>query len=327
MTNPPEYPIDQPVKMPQQGIWPPSVHRFDDKTVTALRLAEVTGRPLLMRGLPGVGKSQTARAAAAFAGRPFLAHVIDARTEPHDLMWRFDQVRRLADAQVGKPGKALPKDRAYLAPQTLWWAFDWNQAQRLLRGGSPPLAPPAGWQPGRDRAVVLIDEIDKADPELPNALLEVLSANGFRVPFTGQSVACGEAQRPLILITTNEERELPQPFLRRCLVRVLELPNKKDALIAELCRIGTDHQDWLMACERRSADQSCAIIKEVAACVADERLARLGSGDYLPGTAEFLDLVNGLAMLWPGNAAEQRKQLTEISRFALKKSAQLGQID
>jgi MoxR-like ATPase len=324
MTNLPNYRAVTPVEMPQQGIWPRAVHRFDDKTVVALRMAEVTGRPLLMRGLPGVGKSQTARAAAAFAERPFLAHVIDARTEPHDLMWRFDQVRRLADAQVGKPGKALPKDRAYLSPQTLWWAFDWNQAQRLLRGGSPPLPPPAGWQADRDRAVVLIDEIDKADPELPNALLEVLSANGFRVPFTGQDVRCDPSLRPLILITTNEERELPQPFLRRCLVRVLELPSQKDNLIAELSRIGVDHQDWLNACRPEGERLRCEIIGEVAARVADERLQRLHSGDYLPGTAEFLDLVNALAALEPGDATKQRQMLKDIGQFALKKSALLG---
>jgi MoxR-like ATPase len=306
--------------MPADAHWPASVHRFDTDTIAALRLAEVTGRPLLMRGLPGVGKSQSARAAAAAAGRPFLAQVIDGRTEPHDLMWRFDQVKRLADAQVSRRGEKLAAESAYLSPQALWWAFDWSGAAAMANGDLAPASVPKNWQPGRDRVVLLIDEIDKADPELPNALLEVLSANGFRVPFNGQTVSCPPQRRPLIVITTNEERELPAPFLRRCLVRRLELPDDPKALIAEWTRIATDHQSWQIAQGVRPAEQTCAIVAEVAARVAEERLKRWDPGDYRPGTAEFFDLVNGLAHLWPGDAAAQRSNLKLIDRFALDKS-------
>jgi MoxR-like ATPase len=320
MTTIAHYSPDQPVCMPADAHWPASVHRFDADTIAALRLAEVTGRPLLMRGLPGVGKSQSARAAAAAAGRPFLAQVIDGRTEPHDLMWRFDQVKRLADAQVSRHGKKFAAESDYLSPQALWWAFDWNGAAAMANGNSSPTSVPKDWLPDRDRAVLLIDEIDKADPELPNALLEVLSANGFRVPFNGQTVSCPPQRRPLIVITTNEERELPAPFLRRCLVRRLELTDDPKALIAEWTRIATDHQSWLIAQGVRPAEQTCAIVAEVAARVAEERLKRWDPGDYRPGTAEFLDLVNGLAQLWPGDAAAQRSNLKLIDQFALDKS-------
>ena len=120
----PEYPATTPIPIPSDGTWPKSVHVFDEDTVAALHAAEVTGRPLLLRGDPGTGKSETARAAAAAAGRPFVSVVIDGRTEPTDLKWRFDAVARLADAQVAKKNKALPDERAYLLPGPLWWAYN-----------------------------------------------------------------------------------------------------------------------------------------------------------------------------------------------------------
>lgn len=89
----PDYPLDQDVMLVRQGHLPASVHRFDNNAAVALRAAEACGRPLLIRGKPGVGKSQTARAAAVAAGRPFLSVVIDGRSEAQDLMWRFDAVQ------------------------------------------------------------------------------------------------------------------------------------------------------------------------------------------------------------------------------------------
>lgn len=82
----PEYPVDDPVSLPPCGTWPASVHRFDAGTAAALRAAEAAERPLLIRGDPGTGKSQTARAAAAAAGRLFVSVTIDGRTEAHDLL-------------------------------------------------------------------------------------------------------------------------------------------------------------------------------------------------------------------------------------------------
>ena len=78
-TSIPNYPVCKPIPMAQSRQWPAAVHRFNAKTVAALRAAEATNRPLLIRGLPGVGKSMSARAAATFAGRPLLAQVIDSR--------------------------------------------------------------------------------------------------------------------------------------------------------------------------------------------------------------------------------------------------------
>ena len=323
MLNIPDYPIDQDITIEPQDTWPGSVHLFRPDTVAALRAAEATGRPLLVRGLPGVGKSETARAAAAFAKRPFLSLVIDGRTEPDDLKWRVDAVKRLSDAQAHR---ALD-ERHYVRPDVLWWAFDWKDAleqERRARGDSAPERPrPAKWQVGQDRAVLLIDEIDKADPDLPNALLEVLANRGFTPPFAdAQPVCCSEATRPLILITTNEERELPAAFLRRCLVLTLELP-KGPALRRELIRLAQRHQEHRVVLHGR---QPAAVPQGGGRClildaVADEFLrlrASVQAGDYMPGTSEFLDLVNALATLYPDDEARQKQALTTLSQFVWK---------
>ncbi len=305
----PDYPVDTDILIAAQGTWPSSVHLFKRETVAALRAAEATGRPLLIRGLPGVGKSETARAAAAFAKRPFLSLVIDGRTEPDDLKWRVDAVKRLSDAQTGK----TKKESAYVRPEVLWWALDWAGAQsQSQRGGcrAPDVVVPSGWQPGRDRAVLLLDEIDKADPDLPNALLEVLANRGFTPPFAGLgAVCCDESAKPLIIITTNEERELPPAFLRRCLVLKLELP-PDDVLPAELIRLAQRHQ-------RHRGGGQCVILDEVAEAFMVLRKATR-AGEYLPATSEFLDLVQALATLCPDDAQAQREQLQWLRKFVWK---------
>ncbi len=318
----PNYPIDSDIEMDAQGSWPASVHRFDLKTAAALRAAEAAGRPLLIRGRPGVGKSQTARAAAAAAKRTFLSMVIDGRTEPHDLMWRFDAVRRLAHAQQ-RQGQDLPPERDYLRPQALWWAFNWKsaneQAQRV--GMAMPAIPTPGLYSGTDRAVLLIDEIDKADPELPNALLEVLANQGFSDPHGGVPVTCQPENRPLVILTTNEERELPAAFLRRCLVLTLQLPAKKKDLMVYLIDLGTRHQRFLASRGLRKEDAcSFEVMRQAASDLADRR-DEVGddSGLYAPGTAEYLDMLGALATLWPNDEATQLEELKLLGEFSLQK--------
>ena len=336
----PDYPVDTDIPLEAQGSWPASVHRFDYETTVALRAAEASGRPLLIRGKPGVGKSQTARAAAAGTRRRFLSGVIDGRTEPHDLMWRFDAVRRLADAQQSRAlspdgsSLTLPPESDYLRPEALWWAYHWTDAETQARKARSPTPP----QPARDtqapplrtdRAVLLIDEIDKADPDLPNALLEVLANQGFTVPGGDQPVTCTPASRPLILITTNEERELPAAFLRRCLVLTLELPEEPAKLISHLVTLGQRHQVFQIQRGLRSAQATCseAVMREAAGELAKRRIEADRQGLYLPGTAEFLDLVGALATLWPvpegrtDNDAQQLAQLATLRKFALRKDA------
>lgn len=335
--HPPHYRANHPIELPASGPWPPAVHRFTAPTVAALRAAEATNRPLLIRGKPGVGKSMTARAAAFEAApkRPFLSRVIDSRTEPDDLKAHFDAVRRLADAQVHRDGQhALASDASYLLPRELWWAFNWKSAQdqhalfcKRLQDQDRQLAArvpiaPAGWCHTQHRAVLLLDEIDKADPELPNALLEAFGSNGFAAPVTGELVSCEPSLRPLVILTTNEERELPSAFLRRCLVLWLALPDDEDELVAELVRIGEQHQSWLLRQPEghgRRAGQ-CKVIERAARAVAAAR-RELADSSYQPGTSEFLDLVGALAELAPDDEAAQTGMLDTLQQFVLHKAA------
>lgn len=315
----PSYTAGVPIQMPFSGTWPESVHEFESDTVAALMAAEVTGRPLLLRGDPGNGKTQTARAAAVVANRPFISVVIDGRTEPNDLKWRFDAVARLADAQVIREKGDLLEEHAYLIPGPLWWAYDWNTAQQRLdqinaarkHQLAVPAESPADWNAKQSRVVLLIDEIDKADPDLPNALLEVLANLGFREPYGGTKIGCTETTRPLIIITTNEERELPYAFLRRCMVHSLNLPTEDGELVRRLVHLGEQHQQNLQRKE-------CYILKDIAEYVASMRNKMSGTGLYMPGTSEYLDLVRAVAEM-ATQKNEQLKLLEQIAPFALNK--------
>lgn len=118
--------ITEPVKLPRCGTWGDAVHLFDQPSADALLAALAAGRPLLVQGEPGAGKSQLARAAAAVLGRAFIAYVVHARSEAQDLLWEFDAVARLGEAQVlGALPSSLSAEqrldpRRFLTPGPLW---------------------------------------------------------------------------------------------------------------------------------------------------------------------------------------------------------------
>lgn len=291
-------------------------HLFEPREVDAVNAALAAGRPLLVRGEPGSGKSQLARAAAKALGRAFVARVIDARTEARDLLWSFDAVRRLADAQVlaargasdaGAVEKELEELR-YVTPGPLWWAFNWGSAEAPAAGIAVAPSPQmAGAQP-ENGVVVLLDEIDKADSSVPNGLLDALGQGGFDGP-ARLRIECG-AVPPLVVVTTNEERALPDAFLRRCLVLQLRLPQDRATLIEWLKRRGRAHfsSDEL-------GDEVLANAAEMLA--ADrERLSRQGLTP--PGAAEYLDLLRAVARS-QRPSAEQLALLKRVREFALRK--------
>lgn len=300
----PVYPTDQNIDLEPYGTWPISVHRFDPVTATALRAAEAAGRPLLLRGHPGTGKSQTARAAAVWAKRLFVPVVIDGRSEAQDLQWHYDAVGRLSDAHA--TGTEARDAAFYLSPGPLWWAFDWKGAHEQWQErqqGEAPQQPP-GWTPAAG-TVLLIDEIDKADPDLPNAFLEVLGNQGFSLPFLGRRVVRG-AVPPLVVITTNEERELPPAFLRRCLVHILKAP-------ADLPTMGQRHL------ERRGLPCHPAVLKKAEGLIELDRTRAREQKTYAPGLAEYLDLVIAVATL-AATKGEQMELLDKTAGFVLDKA-------
>lgn len=285
-----------------------AAHLWRQEEVDALILACAARRPLLVRGEAGSGKSQLARAAAMELTRQtpgackvaLYAETIHARFEAMDLLYRFDAVARLADAEL----KMLdPTNNAYLQKGTLW------QAMQASQEGKP--------------AVLLIDEIDKADADVPNALLGVLGNRSFSVPVTKppQTVHC--EHMPLVIITTNEERELPAAFVRRCIVLNQNPP------------ASTDHTAFLQWLTERGAAHSHLHVDAKASLLAarqvlKDRTDAIRHGYPKVGLAEYIDLLTALHELSASvpdakRSAEQAKWLRRLSAYALVKGADQDQ--
>lgn len=309
------------LQLPAQGSWPAAVHEFDDASWWAIRAALAAERPLLVRGEPGTGKSQLARAAAVALKRAFVSEVVHARSESQDLQWRFDAVARLADAQAIGAARNVDDARAklapvnYLSPGALWWAFDWNgaQAQAVVCRSGVGRFVPTGWEPAQG-CVLLIDEIDKAEADLPNGLLETLGNGGFAVPWLEKAVGHDPNQEtPLVIITTNEERELPAAFVRRCLVLNLNLPAEEQAFKERLVARGKLHFKSLSGKVRQKAvDQ-----------LWEDRRVAMEAALPPPGQAEYLDMLRVLVKLAPSDETRQLAILSAIAPFALRKHVAL----
>jgi len=274
----------------------------------AVRVAEATGRPLLLRGDPGSGKSSLAAYIARQRGWRYYEHVVTSRTQARDLLWTFDSVRRLADAEVRAHGSEL-HDYDYVEPGVLWWAFARGSA--LRRGAAEGVEPAASKAASEaaseagtaiepnasvnehrsaEHAVVLIDEIDKADPDLPNGLLVPLGSNEFVVTETRTRIGAAHASgKRIIVITTNEERALPQAFLRRCVVLWLEHPKEK-----QLAEIGLAH---LREYEGAIAVADKALVDTLVTEMMTVRASAKQQGLRPPSTAEFLDALRACRSL------------------------------
>lgn len=313
-TAKPELPVGLPCYLEPIGSWPATWHVFDRLSADAIAMAWAAQRPLLVRGEPGTGKSQLARAAAHCLGRAFISEVVHARTEPQDLLWRFDTVGRLGDAQAAAVRQAngdggdLLDPQHYLSPGPLWWAFDWPGAEDCYarsrhRAARPPL--PTGWSAEKG-CVLLIDEIDKADSDVPNSLLEILGNRSFTVPWSNTVVGQSKVTPlPLVIVTTNEERELPAAFLRRCLVLHYELP---EDLVPWLIDRGAIH---FPSCSR-------AVLERAANQLIQDRADALEAGGTPPGQAEYLDLLRAVSTL-DAQEAGQLALLEQLSHFAYRK--------
>jgi MoxR-like ATPase len=315
---------DDILTIPKTGSWPETKHVFDEKSIWAVKAALTAQRPLLIRGEPGVGKSQLARAAAHAMNRAFISDVVHARSECQDLQWKFDSLARLGEAQILGIHKEKVDARKeldplkFLSPGVLWWAFNWRSAEDqaiscTTKTRKPEL--PEGWTKEKG-CVLLIDEIDKADADLPNGLLETMGNGAFTVPYLDEPVSLDEKTKPpLVVITTNEERELPSAFIRRCLVLHMRLPARETDLIP-----------WLTARGRIHFGDACSedICLKAAKLLWNDRQEALKHNHPVPGQAEYLDILRALSRMSKEKTgakkkAEQEKILQHISEFALKK--------
>ncbi|GGV47668.1 ATPase AAA [Kitasatospora herbaricolor] len=292
----------------------------------AVEVALATGRPLLLRGEPGSGKSSLAPWVARKRNWRYYEHVVTSHTRAKDLLWTFDSVRRLADAQALRTGRGrrtpAVDTSAYVVPGPLWWAFAPYSAADATSRSHAALAsvPPLNEGRLKHGAVVLIDEIDKADPDVPNGLLVPLASNEFFVTDTGTHVSVEsiaditDAGGHLIVITTNDERMLPQAFLRRCVIAELKHPETVDDLVAVAeCHLNAR----LQTAEQADLDLAAAVAKELQ----DLRARLKNQGIRLPSTAEYLDALwacRALAIT-PGDPRwETLKGLTLIKRQQLQ---------
>jgi MoxR-like ATPase len=180
----------------------------DRRIILAVRIALATRRPLFISGPPGSGKSTLAWDVATRLNWAYVQKTITSRTRLEDLVSRVDSVRRLADAQLGPVGN----DREYLVPGVLWWAFDAASATEVAGADADPRVDGSRADEG---IVVLLDEIDKAEPDLPNDLLAPLDRFEISVPGHPE-IAAGPGL--LVVVTSNGERAMPPAFLRRCVV-------------------------------------------------------------------------------------------------------------
>jgi MoxR-like ATPase len=180
----------------------------------SVNIAVALQKPLLIKGEPGTGKTMLAEAVAEALGMELIIWNIKSTTKAQDGLYVYDTVQRLYDSQFG--GEGVDQIAKYIKLGKLGVAFK-KEAQ----------------------VVLLIDEIDKADLEFPNDLLWELDKMEFYIPETGETVKA--KVRPVVIITSNAEKELPDAFLRRCIFHYIAFPDQ--AMMENIVRVHFDHLD------------------------------------------------------------------------------------
>ncbi len=179
----------------------------DDLTM-AVNAAVTLERPLLVKGEPGTGKTELARQVAQSLGMQIIEWNVKSTTRAQQGLYEYDAVSRLRDSQLGE--ERVADVRNYIRKGKLWQAFE-----------------------AEEKVVLLIDEVDKADIEFPNDLLQELDRMEFFVYETGEMVRA--RHRPVVIITSNNEKELPDAFLRRCFFHFIRFPDADT--LAQIVRV------------------------------------------------------------------------------------------
>ena len=179
-----------------------------EELMSAVNVAVTLEKPLLIKGEPGTGKTMLAQAVAEAMGLRLIIWNVKSTTKAQDGLYVYDVVQRLYDSQFG--GQGVDDIEKYVKLGKLGEAFR-----------------------SEERVVLLIDEIDKADLEFPNDLLWELDQMEFHIPETGETVKANH--RPVVIITSNAEKELPDAFLRRCVFHYIEFPDQQQ--MEEILRV------------------------------------------------------------------------------------------
>ena len=248
-----------------------------EELIRSVNIAAALQKPLLVKGEPGTGKTMLAESIADSLGMELIIWNIKSTTKAQDGLYVYDTVQRLYDSQFGEHG--VDDISRYIKLGKLGIAFTREK-----------------------QAVLLIDEIDKADLEFPNDLLWELDQMEFYIPETGETIKA--KQRPIVIITSNAEKELPDAFLRRCIFHYIAFPDQE-----MMARIVRAHYPDL---EQNLLD----------ACLsAFYRLRSLAGITKKPATSELLDWIQ--ALIIGGVSEDELKEKLPFIGVLLKKTEDL----
>ena len=242
-----------------------------------VNIAMALEKPLLIKGEPGTGKTQLAQAISDALGKKLIIWNIKSTTKAQDGLYVYDTVQRLYDSQFG--GEGVDDIKKYIKLGKLGEAFAADE-----------------------QVILLIDEIDKADPEFPNDLLWELDRMEFYIPETKETIKA--KQRPIVIITSNAEKELPDAFLRRCIFHYISFPNQ--AMMTDIVHAHYDNiEDHLLEMAMR----------------AFYRVRDLPTVAKKPSTSELLDWLQALRL--GGVDPEKIEEELPYAGILLKKTEDL----
>ncbi len=252
-----------------------------EQLMSAVNIAMALEKPLLIKGEPGTGKTMLAQAVSNALNRRLIIWNIKSTTKAQDGLYVYDVVQRLYDSQFG--GADVADIKRYVKLGKLGEAFS-----------------------AEEDVILLIDEIDKADIEFPNDLLWELDRMEFHIPETGETITA--KKRPVVIITSNAEKELPDAFLRRCVFHYIEFPNEE--LMADIVRVHFPNLEQNVL---------------NAALASFYRIRQLPALQKKPATSELVDWIRALTL--SGISPERIEQELPFAGVLLKKNEDMDTVE